>query len=76
MKPSPAQRQALESCVKHGSPTYHLRGMSAWGGWGGTREALLRRGWLDTGLKITAAGRQAIGLPGDLGGGLAESADD
>jgi hypothetical protein len=42
---------------------------------------LLNRGMADWDVAtrtygMTAAGREAIGLPGDLGGGLAESADD
>lgn len=56
---SPAQFKALDSAVRHGSPTYHLSGMYDWGGWGGTRSALQRRGLLDTACRITQAGRDA-----------------
>jgi hypothetical protein len=58
---TPAMRKALESARDKGTPTAHLRGMSDWGGWGVTREALFRRGWLSHGdFKITDAGRKAL----------------
>lgn len=63
-KPKPltvAGRRALESAVKHGSPTHHLSGSYDWGGWGGTRAALQRAGYLDGACQITDAGRAAIG---------------
>lgn len=57
-----AQFKVLESCIKHNNATFHLSGQSAWGGWGGTRAALQRRGYLDAGCKITEAGRAAYSL--------------
>lgn len=56
-----AQRKALQSALVHGSPTRHLSGMSAWGGWGGTRASLQRRGFLNEAVQITPEGRMAIG---------------
>lgn len=53
------QFRALESAVKHGNPTQHIHGMSAWGGWGGTRAALQRKGYLDQACQITDLGRAA-----------------
>lgn len=63
-KPKPltaAGRRALESAVKYGYPTHHLNGSYDWGGWGGTRAALQRSGYLDSLCQITDAGRAAIG---------------
>jgi hypothetical protein len=54
---SPAQWRALESAVVYGDPTHHLDSELARGGWGVTREALQRRGLLDTACRITEAGR-------------------
>lgn len=56
-KLTPAQFLALKSAVERGSPTAHLSGQSAWGGWGGTREALIKRGYLDSLSQITELGR-------------------
>ena len=58
-KLSSPQFLALRSAVNHGSPTYHIHGQSAWGGWGGTRAALQRKGYLDISCQITEAGRAA-----------------
>lgn len=58
-KLSDSQFKALESAVKHGNPTHHIHGQSAWGAWGGTRASLQRRGYLSTGCQITDAGRAA-----------------
>lgn len=62
-KLSEAQWKALESAVRTGHPTSHLKGMSDWGGWGSTRNALQRKGYLDSSCRITPAGRAAIGAP-------------
>lgn len=55
-----AGRRALESAVKFGNATQHISGQSAWAGWGGTRAALQRLGYLDSGCVITEAGRAAL----------------
>jgi|GEM_PF-6833768 len=58
-KLSEPQFKVLESAVKHDNPTFHIHGQSAWGGWGGTRTALQRKGYLDISCRITDAGRAA-----------------
>ncbi len=60
MKLTPAQYKALKSAIDHGNPTRHLSGMYDWGGWGGTRAALQRKGFLDTACQITDAGREVM----------------
>lgn len=55
---SPSQLQAIESAVRYGDPTHHLRGMAAFGGWQGTRAALRRKDaiWIARcGLQMPAA---------------------
>jgi hypothetical protein len=57
---SSAMHKALVSARDRGTPTAHLSGMSDWGGWGATRQALQRRGYLDVACRITDAGRSAL----------------
>lgn len=72
-KVSPAQFAVLESCVRYGVATAHIKGMAAWGGWGSTREAMVRKGYIDTACNITDLGRAAYKL---AGGTLAVSGND
>lgn len=56
---TPAMQKALQSAVRTGSPTDHLRGAGEWGGWARTRASLMVRGWIGRDEKITATGRAA-----------------
>lgn len=57
---SAAMRQALLSARDRGEATAHLSGKSAWGGWVGTRVALIKRGLLVDDNMITNEGLDAI----------------
>jgi hypothetical protein len=59
-KISGAQRLVLQSCVDHGNPMHHIKTEQQRAGWGGTRAALQRRGYLDECVRITPAGRTAL----------------
>lgn len=59
-KLTPAQHQALLSARDRGSATAHLSGMYDWGGWGGTRTAMQRKGLLDSACRMTDFGRRVI----------------
>lgn len=59
-KLSPAMRKVLLSARDRGSPTAHLSGMYDWGGWGGTRAAMQRKGLLDGACRMTDFGRRVI----------------
>lgn len=61
-KPSRAQRLVLENLASGLPATHHLSGRSAHGGFTQTRWSLYSNGWI-TDDGITAAGREAIGLP-------------
>jgi hypothetical protein len=63
MKLSEAQRKALQSAVDTGNAWSHLQAEHERAGWGGTRNALQRRGLLDNGCQITPAGRAALASP-------------
>lgn len=70
LKLSEAQRRALISARDTGSPTTHLSGQSAWGGWVSTHLVLRRRGFLDAECKLTDAGRaQITAVPQPTDGG-------
>lgn len=58
-KPTAAQRAALENLAAGRDATAHLSGMSAHGGFAGTRASLYRAGWI-TDDGITLAGVEAI----------------
>lgn len=57
-KLSDSQIRALRSARDHGNPTYHLRGASEWGGWNGTRLALMRAGLLTESGYLTTEGEK------------------
>jgi hypothetical protein len=61
MKLTEAQRKVLDSCVRFGNPHHHIIDEAGRAGWGGTRAALQRKGYLDEGCRITDAGRTALG---------------
>lgn len=61
---TPAMRKVLIRLRDGRDPTGHLFGRAAWGGWAGTRIALIRRGYMNATLpmKITDAGREALNV--------------
>ena len=65
LKPSPAMLLVLLNLGAGREPNDHLYGRSQFGGYNGTRAALIARGWVDPyTMALTDAGRHVAGLDG------------
>jgi hypothetical protein len=67
VKPTPAQRKALENLAAGRGSDYGLRGASAHGGHSSVMASLRRRDWVewvpDKGDRITKEGREVVKAP-------------